>query len=80
MSRLAVCLLLLPGLAGCALFGGEAPAGAGNREGWRSASGKPPTRAEYAAVLAACRNNAVRDAQNKPLAACLADLGLKRAE
>jgi hypothetical protein len=49
-------------------------------EGWKFASGKAPSRAEYAAVVAACQSGAVRRSQGKALDACLADLGLKRAE
>ncbi|HVC56802.1 MAG TPA: hypothetical protein VND95_12650 [Stellaceae bacterium] len=76
--------MMLLGLAGCSLLGGAPPAGPDNMqgrvEGWRVASGRPPTRAEYTAIVAACRDRAVRDAQGRPLAACLANLGLKRAE
>ena len=77
MPRLPVCLMLL-GLASCSLFGGEQAAGPDSMEGWRFASGRLPTRAEYAAVVAACQDRAVRAAQQKPLDACLAELGLKR--
>ena len=79
MARLAVALVLL-GLAACGLFGREPQAGADSIADWRLASGRAPSRAEYAAVLAACREGAVRRAEGKPLYACLADLGLKRAE
>ena len=47
--------------------------------GWRLASGKAPSRAEYAAMVAACQDGAVQQEAAKPLDACLADLGLKRA-
>ncbi len=79
MSRFAVLLVL--GLAACSIFNVGEPAGPGSGEmqGWRFASGKPPTRAEYAAIVAACQDGAVRRAQAQPLDACLADLGLKRA-
>lgn len=77
MPRLTVCLMLL-GLAGCSLFGGEKAAGPDNMEGWRFASGRVPTRAEYGAVLAACQDRTVRAGQQKALDACLAELGLKR--
>lgn len=79
MARLAVALMLL-GLAGCGLFGRAPPAGADTIADWRLASGRAPSPAEYAAVLAACHDGAVRRAHGQPLAACLADLGLKRAE
>jgi hypothetical protein len=48
-------------------------------QGWRFASGKIPSRAEYAAMVAACQDGAVTHARGTPLDACLADLGLKHA-
>jgi hypothetical protein len=46
--------------------------------GWSFASGKRPSRAEYAALVASCRQGAVQSARGKPLEVCLADLGLRR--
>ena len=83
MPRLALFLMLglLLALAACAEP--EAPAGPVDMQGWRFASGKAPTRAEYAAVVAACQDGAVKRSQVPSsmgaLDACLADLGLKRA-
>ena len=71
-------LFLVLALAACADAGG--PEGAGDMQGWRYASGKPPSRAEYAAIVAACQDGAVRRTQGRPLDACLADLGLRRAQ
>ena len=76
MPRIAVFLLL--GLAACADASEEA--GPGDMQGWRGVSGKPPTRAEFAAMVAACQDGAVRRATAKPIDACLANLGLRRAE
>ena len=47
-------------------------------DGWKFASGKAPSQAEYTAVVASCQAGAVRGA-GKPLELCLADLGLRRA-
>ena len=79
MSRFSVLLLL--GLAACSVFntGKTASPDPANMQGWRFASGKPPTRAEYAAVVAACRDGAVKGTQSQPLDSCLANLGLTRA-
>jgi len=79
MPRLALFLML--GLAACTASDAteEAGPGLGDLSGWRFASGKPPTRAEYAAVVAACQDGPLKSAQAQPLDACLADLGLKRA-
>lgn len=81
MPRLAMLLALGLGLAACDLFEMSQPAeiGSGDMAGWRFASGKTPSRAEYAAMVAACQDGAVRPAMVGPLDACLADLGLKRA-
>jgi hypothetical protein len=83
MPRLAVLIML--GLAACAVFdtSQESDLGSGEMAGWRSVSGKAPSRAEYAAMVAACQGGAVqRTAAPSSLGAldsCLADLGLKRA-
>jgi hypothetical protein len=79
MPRFVVLLVLV--LAGCDVFELNQPAefGSGDMQGWRFASGKTPSRAEYAAMVAACQGGAVRAASTAPLDACLADLGMKRA-
>lgn len=77
MSRLAVLLVL--GLGACSLFdGNQSGFVSGDMQGWRFASGKRPSRAEYAAVIAACQDGAVPRTHGKPLDTCLADLGLRR--
>jgi hypothetical protein len=71
--------LLVLALAACALWDGDEPAaGPIDMQGWRFTSGKRPSRAEYAAVVAACEDGAVARTQGKPLDLCLADLGLRR--
>jgi hypothetical protein len=75
MPVIAFCVLV--GLAACA----EADANPNvplEMVGWRLTSGKAPTKAEFAAVVAACESKALPRASGKPLDACLADLGLKR--
>jgi hypothetical protein len=78
MLRCAVLIIL--GLAACAAADASPQAGSGEMAGWRLASGKAPSRAEYAAIVASCEDGAVQHAATKPLASCLADLGLKRVE
>src|SRR5947207_14524947 len=83
MPRFAVLLMLGPvmlGLTACSLWDEAEPAGPSDMQGWRGVSGKPPTRAEYTAMVAACQDGAVRRARAKPLAACPADLGPRRAQ
>jgi len=43
--------------------------------GWRMASGKEPTKAEFAALAATCED----EAKGGPVDNCLAELGLKKA-
>ncbi|HTV89757.1 MAG TPA: hypothetical protein VME41_12135 [Stellaceae bacterium] len=78
MSRFTVLLALA--LAGCVFvgFGRPPDPASGNLRDWRFATGKPPTRIEYIAEVAACRDGTILDAQSKPLDSCLADLGLRR--
>ena len=80
MPRCSVLIML--GLAACGVFdmGQEGDLGSGDMRGWRSASGKPLSRAEYAAIVAACQDGAVRRTASATLDTCLAELGLKRAE
>jgi hypothetical protein len=84
MPRLAMLFVLA--LAGCELFDAspQPELGSGDMQGWRFASGKTPSRAEYAALVAACQDGAVRRAAAPGAAGtldvCLADLGLKRAQ
>ena len=42
--------------------------------GWRMASGKEPTKAEFAALAATCEE----PAKGQSVESCLADLGLKK--
>lgn len=79
-------MLLVLALAACELFdpSPQSELGSGDMQGWRFASGKTPSRAEYAALVAACQDGAVRRAAapgvSGALDVCLADLGLKRAQ
>jgi hypothetical protein len=52
----------------------QPPVALGN---WRLASGKPPTRVEFAALLAACKDR-VKAAAEGAIDHCLVNLGLKR--
>jgi hypothetical protein len=80
-----VSLVILP-LAGCGPSdNSSAPGSSGDGiAGWKFASGKRPSRAEYAALVASCQQGAVRSAEGKPfepgksLEDCLAELGLRR--
>jgi hypothetical protein len=77
-------IVVLAALALVACSGSEEAASTGEPpaelQGWRqAASGKPPTPAEFAAVMAACQDRQkARQRQGASLDQCLADLGLRR--
>ena len=48
--------------------------------GWRTADGKPPSKNEFAAVVAACEDRAKTANKNDPIEGCLADYGLRRGQ
>lgn len=87
MRRVVLLMMLAPvifSLAGCGPSDTSSKSGSGGDgvAGWTFASGKRPSRAEYAALVASCQQGAVRSARgkplDKPLEVCLADLGLRR--
>ena len=79
MRGMAVLLAL--GVAACASTDGMSSANASSEvRGWQTAAGKPPSQAEFAAVVAACEDRAKTASQNASIDGCLADLGLRRAQ
>ena len=76
MPRLALVLMLA--LAAGFASDSVRPDDPGDVQGWRFASGRRPTQAEYVAVVAACREGPVKRS-GASLEDCLADLGLRRA-
>jgi hypothetical protein len=72
--RLALFALLA--LAACSQTDTPDTTGANSPDptGWRLASGKEPSRAEFAALAASCQD------KGGAIDACLADLGLKRGQ
>jgi hypothetical protein len=47
--------------------------------GWQLSSGKAPSRVEFAALVAACQDEAKSLPQTAPIEGCLVDYGLHRA-
>jgi hypothetical protein len=75
--RAFVYLMLLSSVA-CATI---SPASASPEvQEWRTATGKPPSKSEFAAVIAACEDRAKSSSTNSPIEGCLADYGLSRAQ
>ncbi|HEY3909289.1 MAG TPA: hypothetical protein VGM07_05300 [Stellaceae bacterium] len=79
MRGAAISILLC--LAACAAADGVTPASASSElRDWQTATGKAPTRAEFAAVVAACQDRAKTADQSGSIDRCLADLGLRRVQ
>ena len=76
-----VAFLVLFGLVACAAGDGVTPASASSElRGWQTATGKPPSKNEFAAVLAACEDRAKTSDASAPIDGCLADYGLRRVQ
>jgi hypothetical protein len=76
-----VAFVVLFGLVACATGDAVTPANASSelRE-WQTAAGKPPSKNEFAAVVAACEDRAKTENKNDPIEGCLADYGLRRVQ
>jgi hypothetical protein len=74
------CLALLALLA-CATGGAVTPASASSelRE-WQTATGRAPSKNEFAAVVAACKDRAKTMNKDEPIEGCLAEFGLRRVQ
>jgi len=74
-------LLILLGLVACATGDAVAPASASSEmRGWQTSVGKPPSKNEFAAVVAACEDRAKSSINSGPIESCLADYGLRRVQ
>jgi hypothetical protein len=69
------------GIVACGTGDAVTPAHASSelRE-WRTADGKPPSKTEFAAVVAACEDRAKSASESAPIEACLTDYGLHRVQ
>lgn len=70
---------MLFGLMSCATVDGVTSANASSElRGWQTMSGKPPSKTEFAALVAACEDRAKSLEKSDPIDGCLADYGLLR--
>ena len=68
---------LIAGLAaGCAMAAGVSS----ELRQWQTATGKPPSKAEFAALVAACEDRAKHSDKAESIDNCLADFGLRRVQ
>jgi hypothetical protein len=76
-----VAFLVLFGLVACAAGDAVTPASASSElQEWQTATGKPPSKNEFAAVVAACEDRAKSLNKTGPIEGCLADFGLRRVQ
>ena len=78
MRRTAMLVVL--GLAACAATGDLTASAPSVVDDWQTPTGKPPTRAEFVALVAACQDKVKTPADSAPMSGCLADLGLRRIQ
>jgi hypothetical protein len=73
--------LVLFGLVACGTGNAVTPASASSElQEWQTAAGKPPSKNEFAAVVAACEDRAKSLNKTGPIEGCLADFGLRRVQ
>jgi len=76
-----VAFLVLFGLVACAAGDAVTPASASSElQEWQTATGKPPSKNEFAAVVAACEDRAKSLNKTGPIEGYLADFGLRRVQ
>jgi hypothetical protein len=77
----AVASLVLLGFVACATGNAVTSASASSElKEWQTAAGNPPSKNEFAAVIAACEDRAKSRDVAGPIESCLADYGLRRAQ
>jgi hypothetical protein len=75
-----IAFLLLLGLAACAAVSDTTASAPAAERDWQTPSGRPPSKAEFAALVAACQDKVKATVENGPMVGCLADLGLRRVQ
>ncbi len=73
-------MLVLVGLAACATANDSTASASSVMRDWQTPTGKPPSKAEFAALVAACQDKVKATTDNGPMNGCLADLGLRRVQ
>ena len=69
------------GLIACLVAGGATAAGVSSElRQWQTATGKPPSKAEFAALVAACEDRAKHSDNAESIDNCLAGFGLHRVQ
>ena len=74
----AIAVVALLALGACAAASGSTASASSEIRDWQTPAGKPPTKAEFAALVAACQDKVKTTTDSGPFNGCLADLGLRR--
>ena len=75
-----IATVVLLALGACAAATTTTASGPSAMTDWQTPAGKPPTKAEFAALTAACQDKVKSTVENGPMDGCLADLGLRRIQ
>jgi hypothetical protein len=74
----ALTVVVLLALGACAAASGSTASASSEVRDWRTPTGKAPSEAEFAALVAACHDKTKTTSESGPMDGCLADLGLRR--
>jgi hypothetical protein len=79
MQRFSIIVLLCL-IAGAAADRAMVARASSELRQWQTAAGKPPSKAEFNAVVAACEDRTKESEDSRKLDSCLADFGLRRVQ
>jgi hypothetical protein len=78
--RVIAAVFVLLAVAACAVANDSIGSTSSEMRDWQTPTGKPPTKAEFAALVAACQDKEKTTTDGGPMDNCLADLGLRRIQ
>jgi hypothetical protein len=76
----AIAVVILLALGACAAASGSTANASSETRDWQTPTGRSPTKAEFAALVAACQDKVKATNEAGPMDGCLADLGLRRTQ
>jgi len=79
MQRFSIIVLLCL-IAGAAADRAKTARASSELRQWQTATGKPPSKAEFNALVAACEDRSKKSEDSRKLDSCLADFGLHRVQ
>lgn len=76
----ALTIVVLLTLGACATASGSTASAPSEVRDWQTPTGKMPSKAEFAALVAACQDKTKSLGDSGPMDGCLADLGLRHTQ